>query len=189
LGKLWDNMKKVWNFLYDLVNNPIGYFVIASLVAAGILPNAVTSLLPKKPVPEIAAPKDAVPSEVAPPEAPKQLTPVGKPKPDCISSTLATIREALADSTTAQAVYRRSYGGRSHCGWYLTVAAEPTVHANGMWRVHFSTRDGVKVVAELRTAPALREGDIVQVGGVIADYRLGGDAPMLLLQRAWISKR
>jgi hypothetical protein len=187
LGRLWDNIKKPFGFLNDMINNPIGWFIVTSLVAAGVLPTAVTNYLGKKPV-EVATKTPGPPkAEPKSPEPPKQLTPVvpEKPKPPCVS--FKGIRDALADAPDNI----KRYKGRISCSWYLTVATEP-VQSGNVWRVSFQTQQGVRVEAELQNVPALQEGDVVQVGGVIGDYRAPTafeTVPTIILQRAWIQRR
>jgi hypothetical protein len=187
LGKLWDNIKKVFALFWDMINNPVGWVVITSLAAAGVIPSTVTTYLPKMPA-EIADPKPAAPPP--PTESPKQLAPVSpveKPKVECTTSIpLARVKDMLSDADKAPAAYR-GLAGRLHCGFYLTVEDQPRPH-QGLWLIVFQPRDGVQVVAEMRFAPALGAGDVVFVRGTIGGYQ-SGDTPVLLLRSASIQRR
>jgi hypothetical protein len=181
-GTFIHNLEKVVRPLWSAVKNPyVAPWLLAALATIGIVP--ATQHAPQKP-PEIVAPKPPEPPKAEPPKSVAPVVPVEKP---CSSISLAKIRDALTDTDTAPTAYK-SFSGRQYCGWHLTVAAEPAVHTNGMWRVRFQVRDGVRVIAEMRVAPALREGDVVLVGGAIGGY-LAGDAPAILLKGAWVQRR
>lgn len=184
IGKLWDGFKKGVQLLWDIINNPIGYFVAASLAAAGILPPAVTKYLDqKRPPPEVAAPKNSPTAE------PKALVPVipEKPQPTCTSISLAKLRAELSGSATRLEALKR-YHRSAQCGWVMAVVdVEPR---DGGWRVTLE-RDGVRVFAEIDWRGGIRPTDFAHVSGSIEAVSFDHDheVVVLTLRRARVQRQ
>jgi hypothetical protein len=143
--------------------------------------------LPAKSPTETARPVPQSPAE----QPPTNLAPlVEKPKPACVGVTLHKLGQDILRGDNA--LLRRSYLRRPHCGWHLNADGQPYRHSSdssAAWRLRFRSREGVVVVAETGRINPIGDGDIVHVGGTIGALTIENGAPTILLQRAWLVLR
>lgn len=157
----------------------IGVGFVAFLVAIyGFLSSPGTQL-PTPPKEVAVVPK---------PEPPQIFAPVmieERKKRDCVSVTMAKMRPiALADDPSALRRYRSL---RLCDGWWMTLKKKDS--SRGTWVVKLESRD-VNVEAELADRlPAVREGEVVQIGGTIVKTMILDDEPWVFLKNAWLKRQ
>ncbi len=190
LAAAWQSVEPLWRGLQivlkavDEGKKAIG---LLTLLIGGGTTGVFLSFAPQKSPSEIARPVPQPPEEKPPPS----LAPfVDKPKPACISVSLIKLGQDILRGDDA--LLRRSYLRRPHCGWHLNADGQPYRHSGDgstSWRLRFRTRDGVVVIAETDRINPFGDGDIVQVGGTVGALTIENGAPTVLLQRAWIVRR